>query len=64
MIWHQGDRYHLVSDCGRYTVAKVVLDKTVVYEAWERGKPPQRIGARLSAEDAKALAEAQARLTT
>jgi hypothetical protein len=28
------DRYAIRSECGRYTVCKVILDRSVYFEAW------------------------------
>jgi hypothetical protein len=32
--FRKGSKYHQVSDCGRYSVAKVIVLDQVQYEAW------------------------------
>jgi hypothetical protein len=32
--WRQVDAYHAVSECGRYSVCKVVIDGAQWFEAW------------------------------
>lgn len=34
MKFRKGSAYHLVSECGRYTVAKSIVNSQVLYEAW------------------------------
>ena len=54
--WQPGDRYHIRSACGRYTVAKYHHCGAATYEAWRVGKPPIPVGMAPTAEQAKALA--------
>lgn len=34
MIFIRASDYHLVSDCNRYTICKIVVPKGLLYEAW------------------------------
>jgi hypothetical protein len=41
LTWKQHDKYALVSDCGRYSVAKIGSESgRFTYEAWRRGQYP------------------------
>jgi hypothetical protein len=41
LTWKQHDKYALVSDCGRYSVAKIgSATGRYTYEAWKRGQYP------------------------
>lgn len=51
MKFRKGSAYHLVSECGHYTVAKSIVMGEVQYAAWFRpnakeGEPAVAIGAR------------------
>jgi hypothetical protein len=48
MKFKRGSKYQLVSDCGLYSVAKVIVNEQVQYEAWHTpGKrPPIALAAR------------------
>lgn len=39
MKFRKSSAYHLVSECGQYTVAKVIVLEKVQYEAWHRETP-------------------------
>lgn len=34
LTWHRADDYHLVSDCGRYTVSRVTASNARHFIAW------------------------------
>ncbi len=38
--WRQHDRYHLRSDCGKFTVCRTLSGETIAYTAW-RVRPKQ-----------------------
>lgn len=40
--WRQHDRYHLRSDCGKFTVCRTLSGETIAYTAW-RVNPRQII---------------------
>ena len=46
--------YAIVSDCGRYSVAKTHHSERVIYAAWLRGQPPTHLADFDNAADAKA----------
>lgn len=49
MKFRKGSAYHLVSECGEYSVAKVIVGGEVQYEAWhmpDGKKPAIALGAR------------------
>lgn len=50
MKFRRGSAYHLVSDCGRYSVAKVIVLGEIQYEAWHTPEktPPIALGVRES----------------
>lgn len=39
MKFRKSSNYHLVSECGEYSIAKVIVQEAVQYEAWF-GKTP------------------------
>lgn len=39
MNFRKSSNHHLISDCGEYTVAKVIVLEQVQYEAWNGKKP-------------------------
>ena len=45
MKFRRSSNYHLVSECGQYTIAKVIVASQVQYEAWHLpdGKGPGRL---------------------
>lgn len=45
MKFRKGSNYHLVSECGEYSVAKVIVNAEVQYEAWHipKGAPSHPI---------------------
>ena len=45
MKWKQTSKYHLTSDCGKYTVAKTTHAGTAKYTAWRKGSPAEMLGA-------------------
>ncbi len=55
MRFKQKDKYHLVSECGNYTIAKVTVSGGNRYEAWDRHiVPGVLLGRYDSADEAKA----------
>lgn len=48
MKFRKGSAYQLISECGEYSVAKVIVLDQVQYEAWylEKGKQPIALSAR------------------
>ena len=48
------DDYAIISDCGRYSVAKTHHGERVIYAAWLRGQPPTHLAEYDNAADAKA----------
>ncbi len=42
MKFRKGTKYNLVSECGRYSIAKVILGGEVTYEAWHIPEPPRQ----------------------
>lgn len=37
MKWRIIDEYHAESDCGRYTVCRIRVNRERTYEAWQKG---------------------------
>lgn len=37
--WGKGDKYHVPSVCGRYTISKHFVGEVVTYTAWRIAKP-------------------------
>lgn len=58
MRFERSSQYHLVSDCKRYTIAKVFVNEQLQYEAWHKaeGKPPALVAGKLT--DSAAAIEA------
>lgn len=58
--WNKPQRWFVSSACELYRVAKVVLPRGTIYEAWRvlGDNSSLRIGERASADEAKALADA------
>lgn len=52
MTFTKASKYHLKSDCGKYTVSKAASGHGFIYTAW-RGK--EMLGHEERVEDAKAL---------
>lgn len=63
MIWTRKSKYHVESDCGRYTVCKVFAPGGSRYETWRdaRGKQAEFLGAADDPQAAQAIAEADAK---
>lgn len=58
MNWRQGSKYHMESDNGRFTIAKVKVGGRVIYELWMlRGERFERVDHFTNADAAKAAAE-------
>lgn len=53
LTWKRSSRYSLASDCGRYSVAKVITDGRVRYESWTR-EPARMLGTHDDAVQAQA----------
>ncbi len=65
--WRQADRWHLVSDCGYYTVAKATVRNAPSYGAWFRPDAngytiPMHLGEYPTADEAKVTADAHKQL--
>lgn len=64
MKWRTIDDYHAESDCGRYTVCRIQIDRERTYEAWLKGtrnQPSQIIEASCAtAKQAQQACEAHA----
>lgn len=58
MRFERSSKYHLVSECKRYTIAKVVVNSSLQYEAWHKpeGAPAQLVAGKL--DDSAAAIEA------
>ncbi len=63
MIWLEGDRYHIRSKCGRYTVAKNLIDGAARYIAFflTPKQPSKEIGAGSTAGICKSICETHER---
>lgn len=51
------DAHHAVSDCGRYSIARVVVSGAPRYEAWTRGEARRMLGRWRIGDDARAAYE-------
>ena len=61
--WRQADRWHMVSNCGYYTVAKALVMSSPSYGAWFRPDVgghtvPMHLGEFPTPDDAKLAAQA------
>lgn len=69
MNWHQVDRYHQESDCGRYRIDGADMGPShmpyrYIFTAWATGRPPENLGVAKTAALARDLCEDHARRTT
>lgn len=55
MKFRKGSAYHLVSECGEYTVAKVIVQGRVQYEAWHLPNGAQAQAIALGAREESSL---------
>lgn len=62
--WSRASSHHLESSCGRWTIAKVVVNSTPQYELWSRVPRRLMAGKCLSADAAKDAHRSLAKETT
>ena len=62
ITWTTGDKYHIRSACGRYTVAKTLVGSVARYGAWRlhASAPPVCLGTAGTADEARAIVQAAA----